>query len=742
MKRVLLTSWIVFLAFASLFGQYGLTRDATWKPSLSKDGIDQIYLTTGGLNNPQVHLVDIDGDGSDELYIFDKAGDIHLGFRQSLVPETPFIYDASLTAGWPAATNFVMPRDFDNDGIIDLFTFSSVSGKSTIEVHKGARQNGRLTFTLVAFPDRPEDLLYYDSNGEELIVYHAITDIPSIEDFDNDGDLDIVTFEAGGSYMYHYENIATGGSTPADFLQFIRRTNCYGGVLESSNDGSIFLASTPGTCATPFAPQGGGLGSRSGIHPGSTITASDVDGDGDLDLLLGDINSDFMTQLINEPVNGDAFFTEASTDWPSGTTPVEITFFPAAYGVDFDKDGVNTYLVSPTNENVSQNYEVLWRYEPSGEVPGQLSLAQKDFLSNQAFDHGSGSHLTMADLNGDGIDDILVGNDFYYDENFPDDRVAELALYTSNSSGGYDESSPAWLNSLNAELRVNLLGLDPLLQDMDNDGDADLLIGSELGVITYVENTGSGGVANFPSLTLSWMGISAGIQSSPAVIDVNSDGLLDLLIGLRRGSVSLYLNQGTRTNPQFSSTATDDFYGRIDTRIPGFNSTALARPAAIEINGEPVLYVGSGQGRMLVYTDLPSGAGGTATLQAELETKAGFDLDPCFGRDAQGIELMLLGNERGGLSPFRRDGVVNTRRTSAFAKTWKAYPNPTKGEISFDGLDAGDVLTVFTSTGQVVYQGSADNIANIFTQAPGVYSLMLTNRSGESRGSQRLVVLP
>ena len=574
MNRLFLSILIVCLTAASLFAQFNLTRDAQWNPSLTKDGMDQVYLTTGGLNNPQVHLIDIDGDGIDELYIFDKAGDIHLAFHQSSTPGTPFIYDVSLTEGWPETTGFVTPRDFDNDGVVDLFTFSSVSGKSTMEVYKGTRTNGRLSFELVEFPDRPDNLLFYDSNGEELIVYHAISDVPSIEDFDNDGDMDIVNFEAGGSFMYFYENIATGGPNPADFLQFIRRSSCYGGALESASDGSINLAPSPGLCATPLTGSGG-LNNRSGIHPGSTITAADLDGDGDLDLLLGDINSDFMTELINEPVNGSAFFTQANTHWPVGTSPVDITFFPAAYPVDFNEDGVNTFLVSPTNQNVGQNFEVLWRYEPSGEVPGQLSLAQKDFLSNQAFDHGSGTHMAMADLNGDGIDDILVGNDNYFDESVPGQHFAELALYASNSAGGYIESFPFWLIQLNTELRANFLGLDPLLQDMDNDGDADLIIGSDLGEIIYVENTGSGGVANFRSPNLSWMSINAGIQASPAVIDVNNDGLLDLLIGLRQGSVSLFLNQGSAGNPQFSSTETDNFYGRIDTRIPGFNGTRI-----------------------------------------------------------------------------------------------------------------------------------------------------------------------
>lgn len=740
MKRLLLFGLVTCLAAASLPAQFGLTLDTDWNPTLSKDGIDQIHLTTGGLNNPQVHLIDIDGDGVEELYVFDRSGNVHLAFNQSQNPETPFIYDASLTAGWPKAESFVMPRDFDNDGVIDLFMFSSVPGKSTIEVHKGFRQNGRLTFQLVEFPNRPENLLYYDNNGNELILYHARTDVPAIEDFDNDGDMDIVTFEAGGSYMYFYENITTGGATPADYLQFVRRSDCYGGAYESAFDGTIELASSVGTCATPFAPTDGGLASRGGVHPGSTVTASDVDGDGDLDILLGDVNSDFMTQLINTPVNGTTFFTQVGYDWPSNTTAVDITFFPAAYPLDFGQNGVRTYVVSPSNPGVSQNYEVLWRYEPSGEIPGQLSLAQRDFLSNQAFDHGSGTHMAMADLNGDGVDDILVGNKFYYDTAFSDNRYAELALYASNASGGYDEVTPSWLTRLNNEIRPSLLGVDPVLRDMDNDGDPDLLLGSDLGVISYAQNTGSGGNANFGALQLSWMGINAGVESSPAVIDVNDDGLLDLLVGIRQGSVSLYLNEGSAVNPQFPSAPTDNFYGRIDTRIPGFNNSAFARPAAIEINGEPVLYVGSGQGRMIIYTDLPSGAGGTATLFQEVETRVGEELDICFGEDAQGVEIALLGNARGGVSPFRRDGVVNTVRPSAFAKTWGVYPNPTRGELRFKDVAESDVLSVFTSTGRLVFQGRANAFSEILSSS--MYTLHVRNERGESRGSQRLVVLP
>jgi len=35
----------------------------------------------GGLNTPQTQVEDLDGDGIDDLYFFDKAGEIHLAMR-------------------------------------------------------------------------------------------------------------------------------------------------------------------------------------------------------------------------------------------------------------------------------------------------------------------------------------------------------------------------------------------------------------------------------------------------------------------------------------------------------------------------------------------------------------------------------------------------------------------------------------------------------------------------------------
>ena len=48
--------------------------------------------------------------------------------------------------------------------------------------------------------------MYYLNNGNWTNVYVAFTDIPALSDVDNDGDMDILNFGTGGSYIFYYKN--------------------------------------------------------------------------------------------------------------------------------------------------------------------------------------------------------------------------------------------------------------------------------------------------------------------------------------------------------------------------------------------------------------------------------------------------------------------------------------------------------------------------------------------------------
>ena len=79
----------------------------------------------GGMNAPQFSNVDFNDDGLMDVLIFDRIGST---ITPMLRGADGFTFDPSFVANFPLIDNFLLMRDFNADGIEDIFCYSTEPG--------------------------------------------------------------------------------------------------------------------------------------------------------------------------------------------------------------------------------------------------------------------------------------------------------------------------------------------------------------------------------------------------------------------------------------------------------------------------------------------------------------------------------------------------------------------------------------------------------------------------------------
>ena len=302
--------------------------------------------------------------------------------------------------------------------------------------------------------------------------------IAALGDIDHDGYGDIVIGDRGGT---------DAGGTASIFL------------------GSSLLAAV-GTDLTPADGDVQLHGVLAGNAVGGAVaSAGDVDGDGSIDLLIGDTSGFGPTlekarggllyygPLTSLPAEGDAItladvaFTH-DNDEELGTVVLG--------GADFNADGyADVVLCSPDGDNTGL---VAGFFGPLP-VGASLDVSEADFaLESSAIRH-TGESVAVGDINADGYDDLVVGSPQYWNDGASDDGIA--MLFYGPLSGSYTE----------ADVDASFAGLDGghtsdglHVFDVDHDGYDDILIGSPEG-----GHSGSSG-------RLGWVGVVHGGLDSTA----------------------------------------------------------------------------------------------------------------------------------------------------------------------------------------------------------------------------------
>ena len=535
---------------------------------------------SGGLNQPKVQWIDWDVDGDSDLFIMDADGSLR--YYQNNTEDNEYIFTLITTqfhgissGGW------FFFGDFNNDTLLDLVVQDT-------EILNNARyyQFDGESFVSVGRVPLADNNGYIESDP-------VMT--PTFADIDDDGDLDFFTGNVIGTVSY-YENVGFQDGIP----QYEYVTNMWQDIsiigpsiqrhgasainfIDLDGDGdfdlswgdyfqqSLYIVWNVGSAQSPLMdivnitsqyPINDPIFSAGQNMP----TFTDIDLDGDPDLFLSVLSGAYGSQTVNNFIFyenlGSAvspYFEYRTHNFLQGIDLLTYTS-PAFYDIDNDGD-LDMFLGTQSDPN-----QPSW----SGKVHfflnvGTATQPHFQLQTENLFQGIVGYNLAPAfgDVDGDGEVDAIIGDSngyLHYFKGEGDLQFINMGLVENIDLSG---------NS------------DPILMDADGDGDLELLVGELNGNVNFyeymegqfiinqninfpdveimyttldhfdIDNDGDSeiimgswqnGISIFDSQNGGWSLINMNIpftslRSSPAITDINSDGVLDLFVGNPSGGL-------------------------------------------------------------------------------------------------------------------------------------------------------------------------------------------------------------
>lgn len=721
----------------SAFGfQYDL------RPTVTVNGRALLNPWAGGLNAPQYATVRLNNDTRDDLVVFDRTTNKVTTFLAIDNPAGSGIawqHAPEYERLFPEISSWLIMVDFDGDGRKDLFTL----GGGNIRAYRNVLQNGNISFQIAADP-----VMTVGFAGRQ-ILYAGSTDLPAILDYDDDGDVDILSFDPTGNLIDYHQNMSVERTGKKDGLDF-QRTKCqiWGHFIKEYCNDFTFGIQCDGTMgmSKPGTP-----GARP-KHAGNTMAILDANGDGKKDILFGFVSCDNIAALYNSGTNDEnANFTAFDSLYPA-QNPVKFPAYAATFWEDVDGDGVNDLLASTFsdfNENYGYDFRASsWFYRNTGtNQKPNFQLVQKDFLQDNMLDLGESAAPAMADLDGDGDLDLLIGY-----SGVRTGTTYRAGLWHFENKG--TAQNPAFVlittDYLGLTQSLGLSDVVPAFTDVDGNGSLDLVLtgtGRSAEIRVFLNTAPRGAAAQYTaSGAILWPNPGGQMipGERPTLFDIDRDGKTDVLVGKSDGTIQYYRNTGTATNPVLQLQ---------NQNFGGFNSDNSYYDRArslviVDLNGDQKneIIAASNNGRIRIY-QFPDKLDQSLTLLDSLPSLGlpGKGLIAATG-DLDGDQLpdLMLGSVAGGVRYLKNTSqkIVVTNLPEEKTGPW-AYPNPTDRFLTVRPPFAGR-LEVLSLTGQAILpaqdvKASEETTLDLGGLTEGTYLLRL---SAENRPvqTQKIVV--
>lgn len=736
---------LLFLAMLAVVSTLSRAQDLppSWEPGTWSVVLDDVALSNpwvGGLTAPQWSAFDADLDGDDDLFAFDRDGSRVLMFER--IPGEDLTLRKDWTEGWPDMVDWCLLRDYNCDGKPDIFT----SHQNGIRVFTNTTQSGEGP----SFDPEPVTLFatfdLIGSDPSDLPVICLGMDLPAIMDHDDDGDLDIITFTETASTLYRFE-----GQTPCG-LDLECTNRCYGMLAEAAENNALFIGDdfecsfnveNPGMVVSDV--------SRTGLHAGGALTSLQLEPGGPKDLIISDVTYPEALAVVLEvgPSSLDSA-THVDPTFPSnlyGDQAVNLARFPAAFHLDVDQDGVRDLLFSPNTPLETNDDESVHFFRNTGtEEEPAWQFITNNYLQDGMVDLGRGAYPSFHDFDGDGLLDLAVANKERYEG--VDQTPAAVAVFRNagtTTEPQFDLVDLDWIALEDFQIESPY----PAFGDLDGDGDLDVLVGDELGRIHEFTNVAPAGA--WPEFTLTALSIpedgsgeaiDVGQFATPQLHDMDGDGDLDMVVGEKNGTLTLFERTSVGTWSEYISPIHGENWGNILVdNLLGINGYSV--PALTPTSEGLRVFVANETGTVQDF-GLASDNWDAELLEVNDAVFGGREGFRCAAAiadvDNDGLLDALVGIQNGGLLAYSSSSDTLILDAAALpAWEWQVMPNPGRDAFRWRSAQpwSGE-LTAWSVTGRkvghVVVQGQREGAVETTDWAPGNYVIRPVLTPGNSEG--------
>jgi hypothetical protein len=573
------------------------------------DGVTATMVGTDMDRTEALALGDMDGDGDLDVVAGNSAEVNKLYLNNSTL--SPFDKAVGIEIGMETATDYTQTLaigDVDGDGDLDVVTGNFYQQPNRLYLNNGT-----------ATP-------FNGVTGTEIGLDTDYTQAIALGDVDGDGDLDVVAGNASEVNKLYLNNGTTTPFNGVNGTEIGLDTNDTWAIALGDLDGDGDLDLVAGNSGYPWetnklylnngtsTPFSGVTGTAIGADtdPTAAIALGDVDGDGDLDVVVGNgvgyywENKLYLNNGTSTPFNG-----VSSTD-------IGVSIAGATKSIilgDMDGDGD---LDVVTGDNICRLYLNNGTSAP--------------FNGITAINIGTDAHfargVAIGDVDSDGDLDVVAGHNGYINR-----------VYLNNGTSSPFEGVIGNDLGTDADGTTHTIALG----DMDGDGDLDAVSGNWAGQTNklYINDRAA---TVFSGMSESQIGADSDSSQSMAVGDINGDGSLDVVAG-NLGTNKLYLSNGNRT-PFYEVTGTEISADANETHAVGIGD--VNRDGNLDVvagnNGQTNrLYLGNGNGTFWAGTDIGS------------DTDDTYDIE-LGDLNGDGRLDMIAGNYEGSTKVYFNDG--------------------------------------------------------------------------------------